>query len=302
VPLDGGFRHRVHRVATGSGDYAVKEYDTTLVGVDPVAVARGADVEEAAGRAGIPVAEAVLPLVREEDGRLFRVHRLVEGVRRDTGPAGAELAGRMGRLLAAIHAAELPPVAAPPVGGPVHVFRWGRHAERAVAAGKAWAGELTASLGAIAEAAEAAAAPPDLPPVTTHRELYAHNVLLTDEGPVVVDWDDAGPWSEAEEVATAAVEWAGGIVGPADGVSLAAFVEGYVGAGGRAAEPSADLFARWLGKQLAWLDEHLERALVPPTPEIGAVADRRLPFLLPRLRRHVAERKAWVDGLRAALR
>ncbi len=301
APAPGGFRHTVRRVVTDRGAFAVKDYDTTRHGASAERLADAARLEAAARAVGVATAEPVGEPVREVDGHLVRVHAWVDGTVPDSGPAPAPLAATMGAVLAGLHAAALP-AGGPPLAAAVHPFGWARLVERATRAGEPWAGGLVDTLGAVAAASTAAADPPDLAPVGTHREVYAHNVVLTATGPVLVDWDGAGPWSPAEELATAAVEWAGGIVGAVDEGALAAVVAGYRRAGGRPpVDVGPELFARWLGVQVAWLDEHVRRALDPPRPGADAVARHRLAFLLPRLRRHVASVEAWVGALRTAI-
>jgi thiamine kinase-like enzyme len=83
---------------------------------------------------------------------------------------------------------------------------WRRLAARAERAGRAWTGRLRAALPLLAEveALVAARAAEAVPLVVTHSDLVPGNVLVSAEGrPWIVDWDDAGPWNAAEEVAAA---------------------------------------------------------------------------------------------------
>ena len=78
----------------------------------------------------------------------------------------------------------------------------------------------------------------------THRDVEPWNVLITSAGPVLVDWDAAGPDSAGLVAAHAAYAF------PGRGRTLAA----YVAHGGRLPRPG-DLFARRAGlmlSRLAW--------------------------------------------------
>jgi thiamine kinase-like enzyme len=56
------------------------------------------------------------------------------------------------------------------------------------------------------EALVAARAAEAVPLVMTHSDLVPGNVLVSAGGrPWIMDWDDAGPWNAAEEVAAAVV-------------------------------------------------------------------------------------------------
>jgi thiamine kinase-like enzyme len=50
-----------------------------------------------------------------------------------------------------------------------------------------------------------------VPLLACHGDLVPGNVLVSTDGrPSILDWDDAGPWNPAEELAAALVSWSTG--------------------------------------------------------------------------------------------
>jgi hypothetical protein len=78
-----------------------------------------------------------------------------------------------------------------------------------------------------------------------------------------VDWDDAGPWNAAEEVAAAVVSWSSGARGEPDEPVALALVEGYRQAGGSFQEHSPTVLAGSLSAVANWLELNVRRSLSP---------------------------------------
>ena len=120
------------------------------------------------------------------------------------------------------------------------------------------------------EALVAARAAETVPLLVTHCDLVPGNVLVSVEGrPWIVDWDDAGPWNPAEEVAAAVVSWSSGAHGEPDERVAQALVEGYRQAGGDLQEPSPTVLAGSLSAVANWLELNVRRSL-------GAATNRSL--------------------------
>lgn len=92
--------------------------------------------------------------------------------------------------------------------------------------------------------------------VITHGDLEPYNVLVTPEGPVLVDWDSVGPDSAALEAGRAALTFAGH-----DEDRLVEFLRTYVNAGGQVAHLGPDLFVRPVALDLLHLTEHIAVSL-----------------------------------------
>jgi len=112
------------------------------------------------------------------------------------------------------------------------------------------------------EALVAARAAEAVPLVLTHSDLVPGNVLVSAGGrPWIVDWDDAGPWNAAEEVAAAMVSWSSSAQSEPDERIALALVEGYRGAGGVLQGHSPTVLAGSLRAVANWLELNVRRSL-----------------------------------------
>lgn len=102
--------------------------------------------------------------------------------------------------------------------------------------------------------------------VMTHRDVEPWNVLVTSSGPVLIDWDPAGPDSASLEACHAAYAFS------AVDRTLAA----YRAAGGRL-RADDDLLARRVGLRMTRLGERLgiSTGMLPPGPVPLSVIDQR---------------------------
>ena len=178
------------------------------------------------------------------------------------------LADELGGVLAAIHRLGVPCGEGGQVDGWYRAAHGAGHwrglAARAERAGRGWAGRLRAALPLLAEveALVAARAAEAVPLVLTHSDLVPGNVLVSAGGrPWIVDWDDAGPWNAAEEVAAAMVSWSSSAQSEPDERIALALVEGYRGAGGVLQGHSPTVLAGSLSAVANWLELNVRRSL-----------------------------------------
>ncbi|MFC7484890.1 aminoglycoside phosphotransferase family protein [Luedemannella flava] len=165
-----------------------------------------------------------------------------------------EVAGWLGATLAAVHAVE--PVDAPErVAYGIHpAERWHAWLAAGERLARPWAPTLRAGLPAILDISAWVAAALDRAGdyVLTHRDVEPWNVMITSSGPVLFDWDPAGPDSAGLEACHAAFAFA--TRAGHDWAALRATLTAYAAAGGVVpADP--DLLARRVGmriNRLAW--------------------------------------------------
>jgi Phosphotransferase enzyme family len=299
---------------TDAGAFAVKRFDTTIDHAkDPRLIEAAFEVERRAFAAGLPLPRPVLPVGRDgcldtvespAGPALVRVHHWAEGRPVADRAAPPALAERVGALLAGLHAVAVPVTAERwslgPLAGSAH---WRGLAERAAARRLPWAEALPA-VAVVAERAAAlgaSGAALGWPMLMTHRDLNQKNALRdAGGGPVVLDWDVAGPWTAIEETVAAALEWAGANVGEPEPAAIRALIAGYRAAGGRLDRPPPEALAGRLFKHLGWLELHVRRALDdhPDAAAAQRVAARRVPGLLATVLRIGAGAERWTDAIR----
>jgi Ser/Thr protein kinase RdoA (MazF antagonist) len=316
VPIPGGPSavHQSWWLSTSRGLFAVKVFDRDLGGYGVEALEGSVRLELAALAAGVPMPRPC-PAVESGAGVaevaglgphpvLVRVHEWVEGSP-PTAPAPAGLAAELGAALATIHGLGLG------CGEGAQVDPWYRAAhgaahwqalvERAERAGCGWVGRLRAALPLLAEVESLVAARTveTVPLVVTHSDLVPGNVLVSAQGrPWIVDWDDAGPWNAAEEVAAAVVSWSSGTAGEPDERAALALVEGYRGAGGGLEDHSPAVLAGSLSAVANWLELNVRRSLDQAADRpFRWRAEAELAGALAELRWRVARLDRWTELL-----
>lgn len=97
--------------------------------------------------------------------------------------------------------------------------------------------------------------------VTSHLDLQPQNVLVGRAGPVLLDWDNAGPVSAEREFARAVYVWSGGNTPDTD--SARRLARAYRSAGGRAVVQGPDSFSMLFATDLNYLYVQAECAVDP---------------------------------------
>lgn len=257
------------RLATSSGRYFVKGYWSDTGGqftegglLDQLTVAMG--FEQRAASAGIDLAEPVPPVepvigwVTRIEDRLFRVYRWIE--HRPLQPDD-DIADWLGGTMARVH--QLQPL------GRAGLPDWWRTALKPRSDWEEWfteadrLGKTWSSLGwdclpeiveLTARIASACSEAPDC--VMTHGDFKTHNLLMTPNGPVLIDWDSVRSDSAALEAGRVAHIFAGG-----SPETIQRILTAYAAAGGDTTWAGPDLFLSVARKHLHGLYEHLLVAL-----------------------------------------
>jgi len=213
--------------------------------------------EHRARRAGIAMPTPIPPTPAHIDGLgAVRAYRWLDS--RPLHP-GDDIADWLGRTLALLHH-----VSPGDTGGPdwyqLHDDRW--QAWLDAGADRRWRPALRRHLPDIMTATAAVArtfADTD-DHVTTHRDVEPHNILITADGPVLIDWDSAGPDSAGLEAAHALYGLATHGRTTADPAIIRRGLDAYLDHGGtRPAGPG--ILARRLGIRLGRLAERLRISL-----------------------------------------
>lgn len=140
---------------------------------------------------------------------------------------------------------------------------WAEWLHRAEASGRPWASVARASLGDVLALSErivaAFAEAPDL--VISHCDVGPYNVLVTDEGPTLIDWDNAGPTKASSEMGRTIEVFASGEI---DGMRN--LWDAYKRAGGVARTEPPDLFIGLLTQHLSNVTERIMVSLGDEPP------------------------------------
>ncbi|MFN8147441.1 MAG: aminoglycoside phosphotransferase family protein [Candidatus Nanopelagicales bacterium] len=272
-PVPGGWSNTVLRLRTTDGSYAVK------VVRNPWGeprwrdwLAEGFRLELAARAAGVAVPDpvtapdgSVVVDVPVDGGTVpVRLHRWVEGSRTvPREPVDDALARWVGATLARVHGLALRPADAS-----VYAGRWG--ATRA----DVWPDLVARSAGAPWHDALAAAEPlarrasallvddDHAVAVLCHGDLDQKNLLVTDRGPLLCDWDVVLPMPPAHDLAHAVVTMAGW----REGAVARAVLDGYADVAGRRPALVPTDLGPALASRLGWVRFSVDRGLAGGDP------------------------------------
>ncbi|MEZ5220370.1 MAG: phosphotransferase [Ilumatobacteraceae bacterium] len=265
-----GGRNRVWRVETDRGVFAVKDTTAELLPEQPDAAFT---IELVAHAARVlcpsPILSIYGAVFEEVGGRWYRCHEWVEGSAKQNEDTTPEDARGMGRVVAQLH---LLGIDAGPGPAPVPFERshWLDLAARSPTS--AWSPLVRNNLDAIVAADAMGASFRDDALVGSHCDLNAHNVLFTDRGPVLIDWDAAGPASPAYERASTTMLWAQRADGRYSLEIAAAFLRSYRDRGGHVSLDDVGSLRGWLIGLAWWTERNLQIAVAQPSRQHDQLA------------------------------
>jgi len=277
-----GAMGEIWRLDTSNGRWAVK-WQFPWAPADPRPL--DATVQLAAAAAGVPLPLPVTApdadAVAAVGGRHARVYHWVELGQPVLLPATPAVAADAGRLLGLLHRLGL--TSDEPVDPWYTQVRpadyWTELADRATAAGAAWAPRLAGARGLVAYLSEFVTPPPDRPVIVCHRDFNPGNVIpaVPDGRLTVLDWENCGPLDPVRELGYAVYTWSCG-GGRFDAGAAEALLAGYASATGADPELPDDLFATAVATHVNVLGVMAEQAIAEP--EHRRYAEARIAELL----------------------
>jgi hypothetical protein len=191
-------------------------------------------------------------VVRLPEGSWVKLYDWVDGTPAD--PSDPEILSWCGRTLALLHKA------GEGAGGTPDGWYercdpasdWAGLLGKVERAGLPWAAELGRFVATTAvELARhvSPSSPGDV--VTSHLDMRPQNVLVGPDGPVLLDWDNAGPVSAERELARAVYVWSGG--NRFDPEAARRLVRAYRDAGGHAVVKDVDAFSMLFATDLNYV-------------------------------------------------
>ncbi|ONI82268.1 hypothetical protein ALI22I_39770 [Saccharothrix sp. ALI-22-I] len=296
TPVSGGRSHLMWRLRTSRGTWAVKRLNRSREDWWMRDYQVSAEIQLEAYARDFPMPRPVHPLepaaplladVRVGDEvESYLVHEWHEG-----GPLTTDVSAWVGTTLASLHAL---PAGGTPDGEPHPVEEWREWLDEAP---NDFTDAVRGYLPDIAEARAVAVDTGDLTPVSTHRDVKPDNVLHTATGPLLVDWDGAGPDYAEWELTRAALHFSR--LGE-DRTAFDTVIKSYEEAGGHRPPASPTAFAGLLRVYLGGAAWMVWRALGhrPVTEPERAAAHTHALELLADLRTSLDHLNEWTDRLR----
>jgi aminoglycoside phosphotransferase (APT) family kinase protein len=258
---------QIWKLSGNGSSWAVKEL---LFGCDEEQVRREAALRHAAENLGI-ASPRLIPnrhgayvsqLASPSGGSYVKLYDWIDGTRADT--SDPDILDWFGRTMGLLHAAGEGARDTPNAWYeqcPDHTD-WEDLHKKVHQAGLPWSD----ALGRFIETSAARLAhwvtpadPGDL--VTSHLDLQPQNVLVGPDGPVLLDWDNAGSTSAEREFARAVYVWSGGNQANLD--SARRLARAYRSAGGRAAITGPQSFSMLFATELNFIRVQAECAIDP---------------------------------------
>jgi thiamine kinase-like enzyme len=274
----GGLIHKMWRLETVRGTYAIKELNLKIQDLDPnissensiqQAYALTESIAQAFLDIGIPAVAALRAgneLVAKISDKLVIVFEWVEGKSLSVAAAPKDQAFLIGKIMAKMHKAnlELPGLNM----NPLNLFsnaHWELLFEK-------FLGEFPDSTSWLAkelvldwnQKAEGIVKKLERNMVLGHGDIDQKNVIWKDsQSPFIIDWESAGRVNPGLELMDAALNWGGLVSGDVNEDSIKAVLDGYKSEGGEILESGAELMSACIIKWLPWLEFNIQRATDP---------------------------------------
>lgn len=232
--VSGGLLHKMYRVETTSGIYAVKVLNPEIM-QRPTALQNTVNSEKVAH-----ALENIVPLVAakefngayvvKHDGCWFMVFDWLEGASVFAPDITVEHCAKIGELLGKIHAADVEVVGMEPEAEVRDVFEWEKLCE-AMACGEQgfvlalndFLPELLALDAEVVHALKISSSHK----VISHRDLDPKNVMWQGNQPYIIDWEAAGYVNPFQELVEVINYWTGSVDGNYDYEKVAALIASY---------------------------------------------------------------------------
>jgi len=233
-PVSGGLLHKMYRVETTSGIYAVKVLNPEIM-QRPTALQNTINSEKVAH-----ALESVVPLVAakefngahvvEHDGSWFMVFDWLEGVSAFVPDITVEHCAKMGELLGKIHAADVKIEGMEPEAEVRDVFDWEKLCKAMTRGEQGFVLDLNDFLPELlaldAEVVHALKISSSHK-VISHRDLDPKNVMWQGNQPYIIDWEAAGYVNPFQELIEVINYWTNSLDGSYNYEKIATLIKAY---------------------------------------------------------------------------
>lgn len=220
TPVSGGLIHRMYKINTIDGAFAIKELNAEIMkrdGIKEVYI-QSEKISAIVKSKQIHAVTALLlnhstPLL-EIDGMIVMVFPWVEGKTLTSDQVIPEHTKKIGSMLAGIHTANIQCMeqSIPEISS-ISNKQWQAHVKSGLNLQLPWAKAANENLSHLitwSEASREAKQQLNKNLVISHRDLDVKNVLWTpNEEPVLIDWEGAGFINPTAEAISMAIEWSG---------------------------------------------------------------------------------------------
>lgn len=302
-PVAGGLIHRLYRLTTNQGDFAVKVLDPAIMRQEGIRdefrrSEHAAGLFAAAGIPAVLAKEALGGTVQDIGALTVIAYPWCDGRVLPKSAASPHQASQIGAILGRIHTLNLPGNSGLAASRqPMPSGDWESLVRRGHEQEIEWASALEAALPDLFLWDRAGREAEELLPrtqVISHCDLDQKNVLWLNNTPVLIDWESAGPTRPYAELMGAALDWSGQSAGPPNQAAFSAVIAGYR----QEAEFPATLALPLMRSRLAgwsdWLGANMHRSLgSAPASAEHALGTRETTATLATMYRLAAGMETW---------
>ncbi len=275
--VKGGLLHKMYRVTTSKGEYAVKVLNSEIM-KRPTAVRNTVNSEKIAAAFAVilPVVAAMEvqgKQIHELDGSYYMVFPWVEGRSVFPGEINEKHCGAMGDILRRMHGANISLAGIEPEVEEAEVFPWDTYLQAATERGMQnmqddqgfnWLPQYEKAVSDIKTWNQAACEAQETlaqTQVLSHRDLDPKNVMWNGAEPLVIDWEAAGYINPYQEFLEVLNYWADDGEGGLVRSYFDALAKAYRNHMSLTEVPWDAVFAGSFSGMLGWLDYNVKRAL-----------------------------------------
>ncbi len=271
TPVTGGLLHRLWRIETDCGIFAVKVLNPEIMSRPsaPQNYRNSERVARAAKNCGVQAVTARTvgddPWM-EINGTYIMVFDWQEGRTLQAYECTAKDARKIGRILFQIHELDIKIEGlSPAIWSGISEETWLNHIDKACCAVSCWGVSPKSLLDDAlvwSHQYKDAACELEKRMVISHGDLDPKNVIWDDKGaPFVIDWESAGYVNPTVELIEAAINWSRNQDDSADKSRFQAVIEGYVRAGGLLHGTVLNGIYGSMGGMLGWLEYNMRRSV-----------------------------------------
>ena len=267
----GGMLHRMWRLATTQGSFAVKQLNPAIMRKPDIQheYRMSEAVAQAMAKQGIPAIAALLSAdgpLQEIDDAFFLAYPWIDGEILSSAPVEPSRAQQIGTILARMHALALHlPKVAPLEWKHFHRDDWDILTFQAAEVGLPWAHSIRAALPMLllwTKSYEDAGEKLMQRLVVSQRDLDQKNVIWhTPTAPKIIDWEAAGLINPTMELVSVALSWSGFAVGTPSKETFTTLIDAYIRVGGTIQNTGLDALHGLLGTWLGWLLFNMRHSL-----------------------------------------
>lgn len=268
-PLAGGLLHRMFRVISEKGKFAVKALNPQIMSRSD-AVKKTVCAERIASIAAkhIPASCAKMfdgKAIQAIDGQLYLIYDLIDGKCMSTDEIKRFHCERMGDILADLHGLDFSVLGMD--GGfstDVGAVDWPYYYQKGLESNPVWLGALKSNLAQLSawnEKAIHSAAKLSGNSIISHRDLDPKNVMWRNDNPIIIDWEAAGYINPMCDFVDTALYWAKNAAGQWNEDYLFAFAKTYRKKNNDFEIDCLSVLDYGFAGKLGWLEYNLKRSL-----------------------------------------